>query len=346
MKRTLWIGLAACGIALAVVKADACTRILYKSGTKDAIVGRTMDWMADPGTDLWAFPKGMKRDGGAGAGSIAWTAKHGSVIASFYNVATVDGINDAGLAANTLYLVESDYGNAQGSKKPLISAGAWTQYVLDNFATVAEAVDALSKEPFAIVAPDLPGGHKAGGHLALADASGDSAIFEYLDGKLVIHHDPKYTVMTNSPSFDRQLALDSYWREIGGSKFLPGTISSPDRFARVSYYLNASPHEKDSRLAAATAFSLIRSISVPLGISDLNEPNIASTIWRTVADTGARRYFFESAYSPTIFWVDLGKLDLSEGASPKKLDLSGHPVIAGDASAQFAPAEPFKFLSY
>jgi len=41
---------------------------------------------------------------------------------------------------------------------------------------------------------------KGGGHLALADASGDSAIFEYISGKLVIHHDRKYTVMTNSPT--------------------------------------------------------------------------------------------------------------------------------------------------
>ncbi len=29
-----------------------------------------------------------------------------------------------------------------------------------------------------------------------------------------------------------------------------------------------------------------------------------------------------------------------------KLDLSGHPAIAGEASAKFEPAEPFKFLSH
>ncbi len=332
-------------MAVAVTRADACTRIVYELGTKDAIVGRTMDWMVDPNTDLWAFPKGMDRDGGVGAGSIKWTSKYGSVISSFYNVATVDGINEAGLVANTLYLAEADYGDAKSSTKPEISVGAWTQYALDNFATVAAAVDALSKEPFVIVAPDLPGGAKATGHLALADASGDSAIFEYIGGKLVIHHGAKYTVMTNSPPFEQQLALDAYWQDIGGSKFLPGTIRSPDRFARVSYYLNAAPHENDPRLATATVFSLIRSVSVPLGIADPNQPNIAPTIWRTVADTGARRYYFESTYSPTIFWVDLGKLNLAEGAKPAKLDLAGHPIIAGETSAKFVPAEPFKFLS-
>jgi penicillin V acylase-like amidase (Ntn superfamily) len=37
-------------------------------------------------------------------------------------------------------------------------------------------------------------------HLALDDASGDSAIVEYLDGTPRIWHDPSYAVMTNSPA--------------------------------------------------------------------------------------------------------------------------------------------------
>jgi penicillin V acylase-like amidase (Ntn superfamily) len=129
---------------------------------------------------------------------------------------------------------------------------------------VAEAVEGLSKKPFVIVAPELPNGRKAGGHLSLADASGDSAIFEYLGGKLVIHHDRKYTVMTNSPTFDQQLAINTYWKCVNGLNFQPGTIGSADRFVRMSWSLGAAPKEKDPRLAVATAFSLIRSISVPL----------------------------------------------------------------------------------
>ena len=78
--------------------------------------------------------------------------------------------------------------------------------------------------------PTLPNGKKAAGHLSLADASGDSAIFEYLGGKLIIHHNRKYTVMTNSPTFDQQLAIDAYWKGINGLNFQPGTISSADRF--------------------------------------------------------------------------------------------------------------------
>ena len=51
---------------------------------------------------------------------------------------------EKGLAANLLYLAESDYGKpTQG--KPLLSIAAWAQYALDNYATVAEAVVALAR---------------------------------------------------------------------------------------------------------------------------------------------------------------------------------------------------------
>ena len=102
-------------IALTSFDALACTRFIYETGTNTYIVGRSMDWAEDPGTDIWSFPKGLKRDGGAGPGSVEWTSKHGSVISSFYNIATVDGMNDAGLVANALYLVETDYGDAKAS---------------------------------------------------------------------------------------------------------------------------------------------------------------------------------------------------------------------------------------
>ena len=306
----------------------ACTRFIYETGANTFIVGRSMDWAEDPSTDLWSFPRGLKRDGGVGPGSVEWTSKYGSVISSFYNIATVDGMNDAGLVANALYLVESDYGDAKASGKPLISVGAWTQYALDNFSTVAEAVDALSKDPFAVVAPDLPGGKKAGGHLALADASGDSAIFEYIAGKLVIHHDRRYTVMTNSPTFDQQLAINTYWKGVNGLSFQPGTIGSADRFVRMSWSLNAAPKEKDPRLAVATAFSLIRSISVPLGLADPNKPNIAATIWRTVSDTGAGRYFFEILLQPVNLLGRPQEAQARTGLSPRQARprRPAHPV--------------------
>ena len=48
-----------------------------------------MDWNdLTMEADFWVFPAGMKRDGGVGQGSIAWTSKYGSVGAGVYNAAT------------------------------------------------------------------------------------------------------------------------------------------------------------------------------------------------------------------------------------------------------------------
>lgn len=330
--------------AASVSSGDACTRVLYETGTESYIVGRSMDWVDNTKTNLWSFPTGMRRDGGVGEGSLTWTSKYGSVIATIYDVATVDGMNEAGLVGNVLYLAESDYGPTD-TGKPKISVGAWLQYVLDNFATVSEAVDALREDPFTLVAPALPNGKAATGHVALSDPSGDSAIFEYLNGKLVIHHGSDTRVMTNSPPYDQQLAIDTYWEGIGGSTFLPGTNRAADRFVRATYNLSISPKFKDERTAVASVVAMMRAVSVPIGVSDPKQPNIATTQWRTISDHKAKRYYYDSVFNPGIFWVDVDKLDLSEGAKPMKLELTALPMLYGEVSSDFKPAEPFKFLA-
>lgn len=206
------------------------------------------------------------------------------MIASGYEVSTTDGMNEKGLVANLLWLVESQYPK-KDKKKPTIAISLWAQYILDNFGTVSEAVDALNKKPFVVVTDNVPGQKRlATLHLSISDSSGDSAIVEYIDGKQVIHHGKQYQVMTNSPTFDKQLALAEYWKSIGGTVMLPGTNRSADRFARAAFYVNAIPKSKDPVVALASEFSVIRNVSVPYGISTPGEPNISSTRWRTVVD--------------------------------------------------------------
>ena len=334
---------AALAAALGPLPADACTRCLKGFADGTVVVGRSMDWVEDPGSELWIFPRGMRRHGNSGPGSLEWTSRHGSVAVSFYGVASVDGMNEKGLVANTLYLAESDYG-APVAGRPNLSIGGWAQFVLDSYATVAEAVTALEQEPFTIIAPVLPNGEAGVGHLAISDPSGDSAIFEFLGGRLKIHHGRQYTVMTNSPPYDEQLALDAYWQEIGGEVMLPGTIRASDRFVRTRYYIDAIPHDRTGIEAIASVFSVIRNASAPLGITTAGKPNVASTIWRTVHDQKDRVLYFDSATSPTVFWVPLERVDLTAGADVRRLPLRGGETYSGDASGAFRPARAFEFL--
>jgi len=332
---------------LASPAADACTRLVYHGADDQIITARSMDWRVDVETNLWVFPRGMQRTGEAGPNSIKWTSKYGSVIASGYDISTTDGMNEAGLVANVLWLVESSYPKFDGTA-PGLTIAAWAQYMLDNFATVDEAVSALRKEPYTIVTDYVPGENRlATLHLSISDASGDSAIVEYIDGKQVIHHSKAYQVLTNSPTFARQLALQSYWSEIGGTVMLPGTNRAADRFTRAAFYVNAIPKESDPLRTIASVFSVIRNVSVPFGISTPDQPNISSTRWRTVADQKRKLYFFESALTPNTFWVDLNTIDFSEKTGKvKKLNLGPDQanIFSGVVNDKFKAAEPFRFL--
>ncbi|QIK58565.1 linear amide C-N hydrolase [Dysgonomonas sp. HDW5A] len=343
MKKGLYLLVMAMLISFLSEKTEACTRVVYQGPNNTILTARSMDWKEDIMSNLWIFPRGMERNGEVGPNSLKWQSKYGSIIASAYDISSTDGMNEKGLVANLLWLAESEY-TVWDQKKPGLTIAAWVQYVLDNFATVNEAVAALEKEDFVVISDNMPNQDRmATLHLAISDVTGDNAIFEYIKGKLVIHHDRSYQVMTNSPIFEQQLALNKYWENIGGTTMLPGTNRAADRFVRASYYINAIPQVEDTRISVASVFSVIRNVSVPYGISTPNEPNISSTRWRTVSDQKNRVYYFESTLYPNIFWVDLKNIDFSKNAPVLKLDLVSGATYVGNAVKEFKPSKPFVF---
>ena len=334
---------------------DACTRALYVAKDGTVIVGRSMDWGEDMMSNMWVLPRGMKRDGRGGKNTISWESKYGSLIVTAYDIGTAEGMNEKGLVVNELALVESNYGKPPEGAK-VISLSTWPQYVLDNFATVAEAVADLRQENFRVQTVVLGTGRPANMHLVISDPSGDSAVFEYVDGKLVIHHGKQYKVVTNSPTYDKQLAIMEYWKDAGGtSKSLPGTSRAADRFVRTSFlldvlpqvesptYIKGSPQQSFKFQAPMAVLSLMRSVGTPLGFANEEQPWVSSTIWRTVSDSTNRVVIFDSALTPATFWVKLDDLDLRPGAPVKKLQLAGGRTYSGNALDQFVEAKLFTF---
>lgn len=327
-----------------IPKANACTRIVYTGDNGMVVTGRTMDWKTEMHSNMWIFPRGMERSGETGANSLKWTSKYGSVVTSAFEIASTDGMNEKGLVANLLWLNESVY-PVWDKSKPGLTIAAWVQYMLDNFASVNEAISSLNKNSFQLVSDKMPDGARlATLHLSISDATGDSAILEYINGKLNIYHSKDYKVMTNSPTYDKQLALNDYWKSIGGLTFLPGTNRAADRFARASFYVNALPKIGDEKLAVASVFSVIRNVSVPYGISTPDSPEISTTQWRTVSDSKNLTYFFESSLTPDIFWVNLRDVNLSKGAPVLKLSLANGETYSGNTVNNFKVSQPFKFL--
>ncbi|MEV0356527.1 linear amide C-N hydrolase [Nocardia sp. NPDC050697] len=311
-----------------------CTRAMWAASGQGVLVGRNMDWPEEMDTNLWALPRGAARVGhGSDPNPLRWTATYGSVAATVWDGASTDGINERGLGAHVLWLAESGFGE-RAPDLPALAVSLWGQYFLDRCATVAECVQLLAEQPMQVLPLVEPRSGRLGTvHLALDDASGDSLVIEHLDGVARLHHGRAYTVMTNSPPFDQQLELRSRYAGFGGALPLPGTTEAADRFVRAGYYLDRLPAADTPGRAYAALLSVMRNAAQPFGAPDPERPNIAATIWRTIADLGRGVYAYESSFSPGIVWTRLSELDFTECRK-----LTVEPGLLGDVSGRFEPA--------
>lgn len=325
--------------------ADACSRILWNNNQLAVVVGRTMDWPESTEPTLTVLPRGMKRDGGRTGPVVTvadnpaqWTSRYASMVTTVYGVGSADGFNERGLAGHLLYLTATDFGTRDTSK-PGLQAGLWLQFVLDNAASVSEALTLL--DTVQLVGTEARG-RKATVHLAIEDASGDSAIVEHIGGKPVVHHGREYRIMTNDPTYDQQLALlkQQDFSKPSSDTPLPGNVKATDRFQRAAYYAALLPQPRNEREAIAGILAIARNVSVPFG-APYKGFGIYNTEYRTAINLTNKRYYFELTSSPNVIWADLEQFDLSPGApvmvlNPDNIDLSGN-VTAMFSKAATAP---------
>jgi choloylglycine hydrolase len=325
---------------------DACARLLWNDNKLAMLAGRTMDWPESTQPVLTVLPRGMARDGGRAGPDVVvkdnparWTSKYGSLVTTVYGIGTAEGFNERGLAVHLLYLRATDFG-PRDPAKPGVQAGLWPQYLLDNAATVKEALALLERIQVVMVETH---GHKATVHLAIEDASGDSAIIEYINGKPVVHHGRQYRIMTNDPTYDEQLTLLKQYdfSQPSSDTPLPGNVNAKDRFVRAAYYSAMLPEPKNEREAVASVLAVMRNISVPFG-APYKGFGIYNTEYRTVMNLTDKRYYFEFTTSPNVIWVDLNRFNLAAGQPVMVLN-PDNVALSGDVTSKFrkAPKAPF-----
>ncbi len=316
-----------------------CTRVFWNDNGRTLIAGRTMDWPESTEPVWTIFPRGQQRDGGSLAGQslglahpLRWESAYGSLVVTIYGLGTVDGVNERGLAAHLLFLPETSFGPIDPAK-PALHAGLWAQYLLDCAATVNEALALL--EPVQLVMAEA-NGHRATVHLALEDATGDSAIVEYIDGRPTVHQGAEYQIMTNSPTYDEQLRLlaEQDFSSPSSEMALPGNVNPRDRFQRAAYYLKMLPEPKNTREAVASILSIMRNVSVPFG-APYKDVGIYNTEYRTVIDLTNSHSFFELSTAPNVIWADLSRIDFAAGGAVRILD-PDDIALSGDVTDRFA----------
>ncbi len=226
--------------------------------------------------------------------------------------------------------------------RPELPITHWAQYVLDNYATVKDVVEAHERGEFRIVpvtSSDL-GYRHISYHLTVQDPTGNSAIIEYVGGKPLIHHGPQYDVVTNDPTYGEMLAKV---RQMEGS----GAMAKADddsaefRFYRLSSFKKLLPEPQSVQEAVASALTLIRGVQLPFRDPKRTKPGdfwgAVQTDWVTAADLTNKVYYFSDSQSPSVFWLDLSKADFSPGAPVLIVDATD-PNVAGDVLPHLKPA--------
>lgn len=324
-----------------VVHADACSRVLYKGTDGLNIVARSLDWKTPIPTNLYVYPRGMKKESSNLSNPIKWTSKYAAVYAVGYDGGITEGMNEKGLVVNGLFCKGTVYNDTTIKKPYTMSMAMFVGWLLDLNSTVDEVKTALENAQFEIQGATFDGGTVSALHWGVTDASGKSIIFEFDHGKINIYDMGDYLAMTNDPNWPQMTAIIDYWNRVGGKNMLPGTVASADRCVRANYFAHHVEATSDTDLGVSIARSILLNSCVPYTYLIEGEPNLSSTQWRSYADPRDKRYYFELVTNPGYYYVDLTSLDLRKGAPVLKLTTSDTRNLVGCANHELKRVPPF-----
>ena len=318
-------------ITLAGLPAFACSAVFLNKG-QTRVIGRTMDWKTGDG-EVSINPRQLQKKAiflQDRSEPAKWTSKYGSVtfdltfkfsgltgfFLQFIGMSKVSepscGINEAGLYCGSFWL-HPPPAVVYPKKDHRKNLNDWQvlSYILDNYATVKEAVAGIKQLRVA--------GFKEGDldvdlHWFIADRSGDSAVIEFPDGQMRIHHPAKPPVISNSfYEHSRDYTLD--FRGFGGSLPVPvatGEMTSENRFLFASAFLKKAQTAR--KISPESAFAIMRRVTQ----TDVRHASTsqALTQWTLAYDLNQRSVTWFTRANPSRRYLELGSIDFSNLSKP------------------------------
>jgi hypothetical protein len=200
------------------VNPSACTSFAALNESGDAVFGRNLDWQHRSSMLLYTQPPNGYASfsmvdlyylGFEGMQEIPW-GKRLALLATPY--ATIDGMNECGVAMSQNAVPRRN--TAVDPNRPTLLNSQMIRLVLDHAKDVDEALDLIRNYnvDFADVCV----------HFHIADALGNSAIVEYIDGGMaILRNDTPWQVSTNFLLSERQ--QPDCWRYRKATKTLAET---------------------------------------------------------------------------------------------------------------------------
>ena len=101
---------------------DACTRVFWNTLSDLKIVARNEDYLTPVDPTMVITPRGIERVGSKEDNAVRWTSKYGDVCMYANNRFPMDGINEKGLTARTLFFTQGKASST--SARPRASAAS------------------------------------------------------------------------------------------------------------------------------------------------------------------------------------------------------------------------------
>jgi penicillin V acylase-like amidase (Ntn superfamily) len=296
----------------ATLPARACTAFVLQRGEERAVC-RNFDW--ETGTALLLVnPRGLGKSSLATHHPAKWAARYGSVtVNQFGREMPLEGMNEAGLVVATLWLDETSL--PADTTLPSLGSLQWVQFMLDQAATVPEA---LALDSTVVITP----GAGSTVHFFLADAEGGSAVIEYLDGRRVHHTGATLPVaaITND-TYEHSREFLNGLKPFGGTADMPTDMGSLPRFARAVRYQGRFAGEPDLGLINH-GFASLASVSSGL-----------ATQWSAVYDQPHRRVWIRTQRNQQLRAIDFSRFDFTPASGERMLEIDAGE--GGDVSPRF-----------
>lgn len=264
--------------------AFSCT-IFNFNANNNYFVARTFDWPDSQIMVLQNKAGGWNKSisGSSQKNPARWPVKYASLSFDMVNkdgapnkAAVVDGMNSAGLEAAVLELDATRY--PQHPNKPTVASAMWVPYFLDQAASVKDAISLAKKIK---VIPTIYNGKKTSLHLMLNDASGNSAVMEYLHGKLVVYTGKNLPLPVLTNTIYPQVLKE--YQAAQQDSVLPAGYHSVARFVRAGYLLKTTRPQNSNQ-----AFQILQAVAEP---KDSDDP----TQWSAVFNLTQRIAYFRKA---------------------------------------------------
>ncbi|HBH48429.1 MAG TPA: hypothetical protein DDX98_07305 [Bacteroidales bacterium] len=283
---TVFIGLIPVLLFVIPLSLEACTAFSVKNN-RQVLLAKNLDWEISNGIVLVNKRGVLKTAFSNQTEKLSWVSKYGSITFNqFGKEFPLGGMNEQGLTIEEL----NSWGETpKPGNKFELNEFQWTQYCLDNCATIEEllgVIDSIAIVPMFI---NL--------HYLATDKHGESVIIEFHNGQTYFYTgtDLPIPVLSNN-HYKNSLKYLENFRGFGGEMEIPHENTSNERFVKVASMLDSN---EQALVTVGYSFDILDAVRQE------------DTQWSIVYNISNQTIHFKSAKNNKVKIIALSTLDFS-----------------------------------